>query len=71
MKKPKNFTDALWDLCEPDLFGVILSDWEIDEIWNELVRQTKKTGFPESYLDWRDAAYDAMIELGYELTPED
>lgn len=64
------FRSALTDCCDPELFDVILSDEEIDEIWDEFVRRTKKSGIPETYLDWRATVYDAMVELGYELQPE-
>lgn len=71
MSNNPTFRSALVDLCDRELFDVILSDEEIDEIYDQVVANTKKTYvFPSTYLEWRDATYDAMVELGYELSPE-
>lgn len=71
MSNNPTFKSALFDLCAPDLFNVALSAEEVDQIYDKVVANTKKTYvFPNTYLEWRDAAYDAMEELGYELSPE-
>ena len=72
MKKPEIFTSVLWDLADPFLFNVNVSEEESDKIYEEVLKLMKKNySVPETYLDWRDLTFDAMEKLGYELTPED
>lgn len=72
MKKPEIFTNVLWELAAPDLFDVSISDEASDEIYEEVLKLTKKNNsIPETYLDWRDLTFDAMEQLGYELVPEE
>lgn len=62
------FKEVLWDLQAPDLFAVSLTAEEEDSIFDQIVKDSKNRNWPSNYLEWRDAAYDAMIELGYELS---
>lgn len=62
------FKEVLWDLQAPDLFAVSLTAEEEDNIFDQIVKDSKNRTWPSNYLEWRDAAYDAMIELGYELS---
>jgi len=72
MKKPEIFTSVLWDLADPFLFNVNVSEEESDKIYEEVLKLTKKNySVPETYLDWRDLIFDAMEKLGYKLTPEE
>lgn len=62
------FKEVLWDLQAPDLFTVSITAEEEDNIFDQIVKDSKNRIWPSNYLEWRDAAYDAMIELGYELS---
>ena len=65
--KSKMFLEVLWDLSAPDLFNVSFSAEEEDQILEQIIKDSKKGTWPSNYLEWRDAAYDAMEELGYEI----
>ena len=62
------FKEVLWDLQAPDLFAVSITAEEEDSIFDQIVKDSKIRAWPSNYLEWRDAAYDAMIELGYEIS---
>lgn len=66
--KPVIFREVLWELQAPDLFNVILSEKEIDQIYEQIVKDTKMGDWPENFLQWRDATFDAMEKLNYELS---
>lgn len=61
------FKEVLWDLQAPDLFAVSLSAEEEDCIFEQVVKDSKTNTWPQNFLQWRDATYDAMVELGYEI----
>ena len=63
---PNVFEEVLSALSSPDMFNVALSEKERREIF-EKISSDRKYGCPRNFLEWRDAVYDAMIDLGYEL----
>ncbi len=62
------FREVLWDLQAPDLFAVSLTAEEEDEIYEQVVKDSKRGSWPQNFLQWRDATFDAMEELGYQLS---
>jgi len=67
MRVSPMFKEVLWDLQAPDLFAVSLTAEEEDRIFEQIVKDSKTNAWPQNFLEWRDAAYDAMVELGYEI----
>ena len=67
MNHPTIFQEVLYELSAPDMFDVSLSPEEEDAIYDRIVKDSRRSVWPKTFLDWRDAAYDAMEELGYQL----
>lgn len=66
-RKPKLFLEALSHLCEPDMFNVILTEQEEDNVFETTIRLSQKQKLiPTNFLEWRDLVYDAMEIIGYE-----
>ena len=65
---PREFLSTLRDLTAPDMFSMCLTEADEREIYGEIMENPRQYGVPcETYLAWRDAIYDAMLELGYDL----
>lgn len=64
---PNILNEVLDCLAEPDFFNVVLTDKDRWEIFQQ-ISNNRKYGIPRNFLEWRDAAYDAMEDMGYELS---
>lgn len=64
---PKIFDEALYELCAPGMFDVALNENERRLIYQHLCEHHCKWGPPQNFLEWRDAIYDSMVEMDYEL----
>lgn len=67
-RKPKLFLEALYHLCEPDMFNVTLTEQEEDNVFETTIRLSQEQKLiPTNFLEWRDLVYDAMEIVGYKI----
>jgi len=65
---PREFLEPLQNLAAANMFSLSFTEADEREIYGEIMENPRRYGVPcETYLAWRDAIYDAMLALGYDL----